>query len=74
VENLVLLTQQAFDRHQDKNEYCLVTMDIRNTWTVPFDVTFKVDDDAKIDDTNNSTTTTPPLQTTLSIQPGWTRR
>ncbi|CAO3597656.1 unnamed protein product [Absidia cylindrospora] len=72
VEELVQLTQQSFDRNQDKNDYCLVTMDIRNTWTVPFDITFKVNDDMD-DDINNSTATT-PIQTTLSIQPGWTRR
>ncbi|KAI8098748.1 TRAPP II complex [Halteromyces radiatus] len=65
VEDLILLTQQAFDQHQDKNEYCLVTLDIRNTWTVPFDVSFKVDD---LDKTNS------PVETVLSIQPGWTRR
>ncbi|CAO3642865.1 unnamed protein product [Cunninghamella echinulata] len=63
VENLIHLTRQTFHQHQDKNDFCLITLDIRNTWTVPFDVHFKVD--------NNDDR---PVETTLCIQPGWTRR
>lgn len=72
VEDLIYLTQKAFDRHQDKNDYCLVTMDIRNTWTVPFDVTFEVCDST--DQHVDTTTSCAPIKTTLCIQPGWTRR
>lgn len=72
VEDLIYLTQKAFDRHQDKNDYCLVTMDIRNTWTVPFDVTFEVLDSTDPD--VDTTTSGAPIKTTLCIQPGWTRR
>lgn len=68
-EDLILLAQQVCDLHEDKNDYCLVTLDIRNTWTIPFDVSFKVADDLDCGGNN-----TEPTQTTISVQPGWTRR
>ncbi|CAO3600653.1 unnamed protein product [Absidia cylindrospora] len=70
-EDLILLAQQVRDLHQDKNDFCLVTMDIRNIWTVPFDLSFTVADDLDCDDNDN---TSKPVQTTFSIQPGSTRR
>lgn len=63
VEKLIHLTRQTFNQNQDKNDYCLITLDIRNTWTVPFDIHFKVDNE---DDH--------PVETTICTQPGWTRR
>ncbi|CAO3613143.1 unnamed protein product [Cunninghamella blakesleeana] len=63
VEKLIHLTRQTFHQNQDKNDYCLITLDIRNTWTVPFDIHFKVDNDDEH-----------PVETTLCTQPGWTRR
>ncbi|KAI8063251.1 TRAPP II complex [Gongronella butleri] len=62
--DLVHLTQTLLGLGSDKQDYCLVTLDIRNTWTLAFDVSFKVDDP----DTNECKTMT------LSIQPGWTKR
>ncbi|ORX53995.1 Trs120-domain-containing protein [Hesseltinella vesiculosa] len=61
-KDLVQLTQSLLDLGVDKQDYCLVTMDIRNTWTLPFDVTFKVNDQDSDD------------HLSLSIQPGWTKR
>lgn len=69
VEDLLVITQQANDDN-DKNPYCLLTLDVRNTWTVPFDVEFIVDntgDDPK-ESNNNS------LKSVLTIQPGLTKR
>ncbi|KAG2221446.1 hypothetical protein INT45_005251 [Circinella minor] len=37
IEDLLLITRQ-FDDDNNRNDYCLVTLDVRNTWTVPFDV------------------------------------
>ncbi|KAI8972379.1 TRAPP II complex [Pilobolus umbonatus] len=63
VEQLLMITQQSLDE-DDKNPYCLIALDIRNTWTVPFDVQFSLDN---MDDQ-------PQLHSTLIIQPGSTTR
>jgi hypothetical protein len=69
VEELLVITQQANDDN-DKNPYCLLTLDVRNTWTVPFDVEFIVDNtgDEMEEGKNNS------LKSVLTIQPGLTKR
>lgn len=69
VEQLLVITQQAND-NDDKNPYCLLTFDVRNTWTIPFDIEFTVDnsnekDDAKIDNL---------LRSVVTIQPALTKR
>ncbi|KAI8343814.1 TRAPP II complex [Blakeslea trispora] len=66
VEELLMITQQANDDN-DKNPYCLLTLDIRNTWTVPFDIQFTID---------NSTNDQPDnvLKSTATIQPALTKR
>lgn len=67
VEQLLVLTQQANDE-QDKNPYCLLTLDIRNTWTVPFDIQFNVDNSEGGENEDNK------LKSTVTIQPSITKR
>lgn len=70
VEELLVVTQQSNDHH-DKNPYCLLTLDVRNTWTVPFDIEFVVDnrqDENEVRDHPNV------LKSTLTIQPALTKR
>ncbi|KAI9313933.1 TRAPP II complex [Dichotomocladium elegans] len=61
IEDLLLITRQ-FDDRNNKNEYCLVTLDVRNTWTVPFDTSFVIDNDDE------------KLKSIVTIQPGSTKR
>lgn len=61
VEELIVITQQPND--DDKNPYCLLTLDVRNTWTIPFDLEFTVDNKDTI-----------PIQSVLTIQPALTKR
>lgn len=65
VEDLLLITRQD-NSSQDKNDYCLVTLDVRNTWTVPFAVDFVVD--------NSDSKTESKLHSTVTIYPGSTKR
>lgn len=67
VEQLLVLTQQANDE-QDKNPYCLLTLDVRNTWTVPFDIQFNVDNSEGGENQDNK------LKSTVTIQPSITKR
>lgn len=62
IEDLLLITRQ-FDDQKSKNDYCLVTLDVRNTWTVPFDTKLVIDngDDDK-------------LTSIVTLQPGSTKR
>lgn len=69
VEQLLVITQQAND-NDDKNPYCLLTLDVRNTWTIPFDIEFTVDNSNENDDTNIDTL----LRSVVTIQPALTKR
>ncbi|KAI9255681.1 TRAPP II complex [Phascolomyces articulosus] len=66
IEDLLLITRQ-FDDENNRNDYCLVTLDVRNTWTVPFDVEFIIDN-SDSENTNNK------LISIVTIQPGSTKR
>ena len=66
IEDLLLITRQ-FDDENNRNDYCLVTLDVRNTWTVPFDIEFVVDN-SDSENTNNK------LTSIVTIQPGSTKR
>ncbi|KAI7862240.1 TRAPP II complex [Spinellus fusiger] len=66
VEDLLLITRQAENDKQTQSDYCLVTLDVRNTWTVPFNIEFTI---------NNSTENNPhTLHSVVTLQPGWTKR
>lgn len=41
VEKLIAMTREG--EVKEKNEYCLATLDVRNVWTIPFDIEFIVD-------------------------------
>lgn len=69
VEQLFVVTQQSND-DQDKNPYCLLTLDVRNTWTVPFDIEFVVDNREGEDDEEQVHI----LKSVVTIQPALTRR
>ena len=62
IEDLLLITRQ-FDDQKSKNDYCLVTLDVRNTWTVPFDTKLVIDNGE--DD---------KLTSIVTLQPGSTKR
>jgi hypothetical protein len=62
VEELLLMIQQTSD-NDDKNPYCLLTLDVRNTWTVPFDLEFTVNNEGE-----------DLLKSIVTIQPTWTKR
>jgi hypothetical protein len=65
VEELLVITQQSNDDH-DKNPYCLLTLDVRNTWTIPFDLEFTVD--------NTDDQEAQQIKSVLTIQPALTKR
>ncbi|KAG1116027.1 hypothetical protein G6F42_013796 [Rhizopus arrhizus] len=69
VEQLLVITQQAND-NADKNPYCLLTLDVRNTWTTPFDIEFTVDNSSD----NEDTSATNLLKSVVTIQPALTKR
>ncbi|KAL7320454.1 hypothetical protein PS15m_000343 [Mucor circinelloides] len=69
VEQLLVITQQSND-NADKNPYCLLTLDVRNTWTTPFDIEFTVDNSSG----NEDTSTTNLLKSVVTIQPALTKR
>ncbi|KAI9025957.1 TRAPP II complex [Phycomyces nitens] len=66
VEDLLLVTRQADNDKQAQSDYCLVTLDVRNTWTVPFNIEFMID--------NGTDSSEQSLQSVVTIQPGWTKR
>ncbi|KAI8359399.1 TRAPP II complex [Mortierella sp. GBAus27b] len=53
-----------------KNEYCLLTLDVRNVWTVPVEVSVLVDDS----EDGEGLDTTKLIKSTTVIQPGNTQR
>ncbi|KAI9475700.1 MAG: TRAPP II complex [Benjaminiella poitrasii] len=69
VEELLMITQQSTDNN-DKNPYCLLILDVRNTWTTPFDVEFIIDN---CKDENESMDNN-ILRSVLTIQPALTKR
>lgn len=71
VEDLLLICRNIELKSQERNEYCLVTFDIRNTWTIPFDVEFTIDNstDDKVNDSKEA-----QLASYASIPPGSTMR
>lgn len=68
VEDLLLVTRNLTLEDQEKNEYCLVTLDIRNTWTTPFDVDFTILNKAEGDYNDDN------FISCITIQPGSTSR
>ncbi|KAI9279379.1 TRAPP II complex [Sporodiniella umbellata] len=66
VEELLLVTQRSFDKN-DKNPYCLLTLDIRNTWNVPFDIKFTIDNTESASDKEI-------IKSRVTIQPALTKR
>jgi hypothetical protein len=70
VEDLLLVCRNIELESQERNEYCLVTLDVRNIWTIPFDVEFAIDNSTG-DNTDNEET---QLASCASIQPGSTTR
>ncbi|KAF7727378.1 hypothetical protein EC973_007621 [Apophysomyces ossiformis] len=64
VEDLLLVTRQVHNDIQNQNDYCLVTLDVRNAWTVAFNIEFNIDNDDEKE----------TLKSVLTIQPGCTRR
>ncbi|KAI8075820.1 TRAPP II complex [Gilbertella persicaria] len=68
VEQLLVITQQANDDN-DKNPYCLLTLDVRNTWTIPFDIEFTIDNTTEGKEEKASL-----LKSTVTIQPALTKR
>lgn len=69
VEDLLLVTRNVGLENQERNEYCLVTLDVRNIWTVPFDIDFDIDN--KTEDKNNDHD---DLASRITILPGSTSR
>ncbi|KAI7900256.1 TRAPP II complex [Cokeromyces recurvatus] len=69
VEELLMLTQQSNDNN-DKNPYCLLTLDVRNTWTTPFDIEFVIDNR----NNDNENVDSNILKSVLTIQPALTKR
>lgn len=69
VEDLLLVSRNLTLEEQERNEYCLVTLDVRNTWTISFDVDFTISNETEEDnsDCNN-------LLSCITIQPGSTSR
>ncbi|KAI8877388.1 Trs120-domain-containing protein [Backusella circina FSU 941] len=45
IEDLLLITQSIDLENQELNEFCLVTLDVRNSWTTPFEVDFTMDNE-----------------------------
>jgi hypothetical protein len=64
IEDILLVTQNIDLENQELNEFCLVTLDVRNTWTAPFEVDFSIDNDNEDDEPGF----------TIKILPGSTTR
>ncbi|KAI8980967.1 transport protein Trs120 or TRAPPC9 TRAPP II complex subunit-domain-containing protein [Pilobolus umbonatus] len=43
IEDLLLITRNINIEDKEIDEYCLITVDIRNIWTTPIDILFKID-------------------------------
>ncbi|KAK4519974.1 uncharacterized protein ATC70_010218 [Mucor velutinosus] len=70
IEDLLLVTRNIELKNQERNEYCLITLDVRNRWTTPFDVDFVVNSKTKDDDSSDMD----ELASHLTVQPGSTSR
>ncbi|KAG2204837.1 hypothetical protein INT47_004112 [Mucor saturninus] len=70
VEDLLLVTKNVGLENQERNEYCLVTLDVRNIWTVPFDIHFEIDN--KTEDVGDSGGG--DLESRITVLPGTTSR
>lgn len=70
VEDLLLLTRNIGLEHQERNEYCLVTVDVRNIWTIPFDIDFTINNKMEGEESYEQD----HLTTRITIQPGSTSR
>lgn len=70
IEDLLLITRNIELKSQERNEYCLITLDVRNRWTTPFDVDFVVSN--KTEDSDSSDMD--ELASHLTVQPGSTSR
>jgi hypothetical protein len=71
VEDLLLICRNIKLESQERNEYCLVTLDVRNTWTIPFDVEFTIDNSTSDKATDGEEV---QLVSCASLQPGSTTR
>lgn len=71
IEDLLLVTRNMALENQERNEYCLVTLDVRNRWTTPFDVDFLVNNTT---DQDSSSSDMDELASHLTVQPGSTLR
>ncbi|CAO3633171.1 unnamed protein product [Mucor hiemalis] len=69
VEDLLLVTRNVGIVDQERNEFCLVTLDVRNIWTLPFDVDFSINNEVQ-----NESSDKDHLQSRITIQPGSTSR
>ncbi|CEP15600.1 hypothetical protein [Parasitella parasitica] len=70
IQDLLLVTRNIGLESQESNDYCLITLDVRNRWTTPFDVDFVVNNrtrEVKTGDMNE-------LATHITVQPGSTSR
>lgn len=70
IEDLLLVTRNIELKNQERNEYCLITLDVRNRWTTPFDVDFVVNNKTGDGDSSDMD----ELASHLTVQPGSTSR
>ncbi|KAI8641004.1 TRAPP II complex [Parasitella parasitica] len=70
IEDLLLVTRNVELENQQSNEYCLITLDVRNRWTTPFDVDFVISN--KMD--QKKTGDMDELVSHITVQPGSTSR
>lgn len=70
IEDLLLVTRNIELENQERNEYCLVTLDVRNRWTIPFELDFVINNRA---DRNNGSDLD-DLASHITVQPGSTSR
>lgn len=70
IEDLLLVTRNIELENQERNEYCLITLDVRNRWTIPFDVDFVINN--RVDKENSSDLD--DLASHITVQPGSTSR
>jgi hypothetical protein len=69
VEDLLIVTRNIEIEQQERNEYCLLTLDVRNIWTMPFNVVFTIDNKGPGETNENN-----ELESRITIQPGSTSR
>lgn len=70
VEDLLLVTRNVGLENQERNEYCLVTLDVRNIWTIPFDIDFDIDNKTDEDKHDRKD----DLASRITVLPGSTSR